>query len=97
MHDDEIARQVQDQLANGRLRRLYVAVDATGTASMHMTIGGGPLDDSCSVCGEGATDFRYDTTPSAAFHESCHAVWQERVRSTTHVPGGTGSPCSALR
>ena len=80
MNDDEINRVVHQKLSDRSLldQIPVIAADSRpGEPTRILAEFGGPFPESCAVCGGGPTQARY--SPSLAFHERCHAIWQEAV------------------
>jgi hypothetical protein len=82
MNDAELSRLVQQKLLDRFLLDQIpgIASDSRpGEPTRILAQFGGPFPESCAVCGGGPTQVRY--SPSLAFHDRCHAIWQEAVAS----------------
>ena len=83
MTDDEIRTRVKARLVDGSLpRHISLASPPLGEDSPNVYTIGRELPDRCAVCGETATEFRYNQ-PGIAFHERCREIWQDEASKVT--------------
>ncbi len=81
MNDDEIRHLVRKGFSDGTLLRqppVIAPLEVPGRPTQILMEGGGPLPDPCAVCGGRPTQMRYPGV-SVAFHDRCHAIWQEEI------------------
>jgi hypothetical protein len=83
MNDEQVRKRVRTRLADGTLPRDRPMIAQPVTPGQPVPVGlvaGSALNDPCVVCGEGATQMRYNSPAGTlAFHHRCHTIWREEA------------------
>lgn len=81
MNDDEIRQLVRKGFSDGRVPRqppVIAPLTIPGRPTQHLMEGGNRRPDPCLICGGQPTEIWYPEV-SIAFHDRCHAIWQEEM------------------
>lgn len=83
MNEEEIRKRVRARLADGTLpRQVRVAAQPLkpGQPTPEAFTVGSALGDPCAVCGERATNIRYNRPDGPlAFHHRCEEIWRDEA------------------